>query len=66
MRDDEDETETAQFHAMVAAGFERKVESYGIADGRYRRAIDPAYAHEPAYLAGHRTGLRLPAEPEAS
>lgn len=58
-----DETETAHFHSVVAASFEREIESYGIADGMYGRPVDPAYAHEPAYLAGHRISLRLPVEP---
>ena len=55
-----DETDSPHFHALVAAGFEREVESYGIADGMRRMPVDPLYAHEPAYLVGHREGLRLP------
>jgi hypothetical protein len=42
--------------------FEAEIEKFGIADGMCRRPIDPDYTHEPAYLSGHRTGLRLPAQ----
>lgn len=44
--------------------FDAEVEKFGIADGMMRRPIDPDYAHEPAYLAGHRTGMRLPQVPD--
>ena len=56
------EDDGPEFQRVTALASEREIERYGIADGMYRRAIDPAYAHEPAYLAGHRIGLRLPAE----
>lgn len=59
-----DEMDDPRFHEMVAAGFEHEVECYGIADGQRRRALDPAYVHHGAYLAGHRTGLALPREPD--
>jgi hypothetical protein len=44
--------------------FDAEVEKFGIADGMMRRPIDPDYAHEPAYLSGHRTGMRLPQVPD--
>ena len=62
--DDYDETETAHFHLMVADGFEREVESYGIADGMRRRPFDDAYDHIPAYRRGYAAGRRLPARPD--
>ena len=60
-----DETDSPHFHTMVVAGFEHELECYGIADGMRRRPIDPLYAHEPPYLAGYRTGLSLPPEPDS-
>ena len=57
-----DQTDDPRFHAMLTAGYEYEVEGYGISDGMHRRAPEPAYAHEPPYLAGYRTGLALPAE----
>lgn len=55
-----------QEHAarMARHAFDHEVESYGIADGMQRRPVDPLYAHEPAYLSGHRTGLALPPMPD--
>jgi hypothetical protein len=39
--------------------YEHELECFGINDGWNRRPIDSDYAHEPAYLSGHRKGMTM-------
>lgn len=60
---DDDAYLKAEADTRARYAYELDANAQGIADGKNRKAINRYYRHEPAYLAGHRTGLALPAEP---